>query len=689
MVGESAPPRGWLVKRWPLVRQSRTMTNASGAEALSDEALEEEALAIAKTLAPDAADQTFRPGQTGSVRPGMIEQLPEPALLPSKDALPEDTAVFYERVLRPQSDPPAGGTEAYEIVGQVGKGGMGEVWRAVQRSLGREVALKRLTTDDASAATQFLSEARVTARLAHSNIIPVHALGRSGDGRPMLAMKLVKGTSWSDLLRSEVGPRDLRRHLGIFVSVCNAVAFAHAEGFLHRDLKPANVMVADYGQVFVLDWGLAVGLDRKLCDEQGILHVHDVRGPAGTPAYMAPELSRGDGIAQGPRTDVYLLGACLHEIVTGSPPHSGRDTLAALRHAMDCPPPEYDESVPRELADICRRALAKLPSDRYPDVVTLRGAVEAFLAHHAARSITEKGARALERLRALIAAPAGPSDSEKQERTQAIHRTYTEARFAFEHALESWAEDGDARVGLVSATRVMLDFAIASQDLALAMRLDTEVEDEALHARVEALRAKVRAREAELVALREQAHMLDDKRVARPVGRVFIVAGVLGGAAIFPTRYFLDHLSEHGTAPITALWTVTTLVTGLHAFFVLRRGKKSLVSSRIGWTWAGVGFACLVSGAVAIAQGAAPFTNASYTTMMIGIGFVAQAMQTRRWLLLPAFGTFVAALLMGFFPARNVEIFGALWIVTLMGVGVALRRGARLDGEAPSTGRPS
>lgn len=663
------------------------MSNLSAGEALSDELLDEEVIEIAKTLPPDSADQTFRPGQTGSVRPGMIEELPSPALVPSKDAAPEDTAVFYERVLRPASDAPPGGTEAYEIVGQVGKGGMGEVWRAVQRSLGREVALKRLTTDNPSAATQFLSEARVTARLAHSNIIPVHALGRSGDGRPMLAMKLVKGTSWSDLLRSPDRKRDLRRHLAILMSVCNAVAFAHAEGFLHRDLKPANVMVADYGQVFVLDWGLAVGLDRKVCDEQGILHVHDVRQLAGTPAYMAPELGRGDGIAQGPRTDVYLLGACLHEIVTGSPPHTGHDTLAALRHAVDCPIPEYGEDVPRELAEICRRALAKLPSDRFPDVVSLRAAVEAFLAHDAARSITEKGARALERLQVLIASPAIGSENEKQERTQAIHRTYTEARFAFEHALESWAEDADARVGLTAATRTMLRFALQAQDLPLAIRLDAEVEDEALHAEVMALRAKVAAREAELSALREQARLLDDSRVARPVGRVFILAGFLGGAAIAPTRYFLDHLREMGTFPITATWTVTTLVTGAYAFFALRRGKKSLLSGRIGWTWAAVGFACLASGAVAIAQGAAPFTNVSYTTMMIGIGFVAQAMQTRRWLLVPAAGTFLAALLMGFAPSRNVEIFGVLWFVTLTGVGVALRRGAKLSGEEPVTVR--
>ncbi len=712
---------------------------------------DERALAYAQTMALQSAGATMPPLDVATGDPG-VDALPAPAFVASRDAGPEDTSVFYERVLRSQTEQPASGAaESYEIVASIGRGGMGEVWRAVQRSLGREVALKQLTTDDPAAAMHFLSEARVTARLAHSNIVPVHALGRTGEGRPMLAMKLVKGTSWADLLHAPGAPRDLGRNLEILVSVCNAVAFAHSEGFLHRDLKPANVMVAEYGQVFLVDWGLAVGLDRRVCDEHGILHVHDVKHPAGTPAYMAPELATGNGSAQGPWTDVYLLGSCLHEVATGSAPHTGKDTVAALRSAMESRPLEYGDEVPRELAEICRRAMARLPSDRYPDVRSLRAAVEAFMAHAAARAITEKGTRALERLRGLVASAKGTaqkgesrnSESQKgdvrkgesqeaesqkggirrgesqkgesqkgdvrkgdshssgvfegeslkggevdgQALSQAIHATYTESRFAFEHALESWPEDEDARRGLAEAARVMLGYAIGAQDLALALRLRGEVEDPDLLARVEALRARMAAREAELTSLREQATLLDDRRVARPVGRVFIVAGVMGGAAILPTRFFLDKGTAAATIPITVLWTVTTLVTGVYAFLALRGGKKSLMSGRIGWTWAAVGAACLVAGAIAMLQGEAPFHNAAYTTMMIAIGFVAQAMQTRRWLLVPAGGAFLGALAMGVFPSARVEIFGVLWVVTLTGVGVALRRGARLDGDEPAPSR--
>lgn len=145
--------------------------------------------------------------------------------------------------------------------------------------------------------------------------------------------------------------------------------------------------------MFLVDWGSRLGWIWRVCDEHGILHVHDVKHPAGTPAYMAPGSwpTGGPGSAQGPWTDVYLLGSCLHEVATGSAPHTGKDTVAALRSAMESRPLEYGDEVPRELAEIRRRAMARLPSDRYPDVRSLRAAVEAFMAHAAARAITEKG----------------------------------------------------------------------------------------------------------------------------------------------------------------------------------------------------------------------------------------------------------------------------------------------------------
>ncbi|MBK8255920.1 MAG: serine/threonine protein kinase [Polyangiaceae bacterium] len=630
--------------------------------------------ALAQTIAPGATALTYRPAEV-IVRSAPNVDLPISSLSIASGASPEDTVMFVERLAQSERAPAPSVAESYEIVAPIGKGGMGEVWRAVQRSLGREIALKQLSTDNPVAAEHFFSEARVTARLSHANIVPVHALGRTGDGRPMLAMKLVKGRSWHDILLEEGATRDLNKHLAIFLAVTNAVAFAHSEGFLHRDLKPANVMVGEFGQVFVVDWGLAVGLDREACESHGILFAGDVRSPAGTPAYMAPELARGDGSSQGPATDVYCLGACLHEIVTGKPPHDGTDTAAVLRHAVASAVPEYGPDVPRELADICRKAMAKSPADRYPTAVPLRAAVELYLSHEAARQITRKGLASLDRLKEQIVEYKGISPTEEAEFERLIHRTYTEARFAFEHALESWADDSDAQRGIENAARTMLEHALVTEDLPLAMRLLAEVNEPELHRQVEELRARVLAREKELASLREQANLLDDRRVAKPLSRVFIVAGLAGGIASLPTRHFLAQGAKAATVPITVLWTALTFVTGAYALYVLRGATKSLVSPRVGFTWAAVGIACLGAGATAIARGEAPFDNAPYTTSMIAIGFVAQAMQTRMSLLFPAITTFAGALAMGFFPTYRVE-FPVVWLLSLTGVGILLRRAA-------------
>lgn len=204
---------------------------------------EDAALALARTLAPGATALTYRPSEV-RVRPQKSMPLPGASIAIASGAASEDTAMFLEQMARVRdADPPSEGPpEAYDIVGPLGRGGMGAVWRAVQRSLGREIALKQLTVESPVAEEHFLSEARVTARLSHANIIPVHGLGRATDGRPMLAMKLVHGRSWLDLLRDEGAGANLLRQLHIFLSVCNAVAFAHAEGFLHRDLKPSSTV---------------------------------------------------------------------------------------------------------------------------------------------------------------------------------------------------------------------------------------------------------------------------------------------------------------------------------------------------------------------------------------------------------------------------------------------------------------
>jgi hypothetical protein len=170
--------------------------------------------------------------------------------------------------------------------------------------------------------------------------------------------------------------------------------------------------------------------------------------------------------------------------------------------------------------------------------------------------------------------------------------------------------------------------------------------------------------------------LLDDARVAKPLGNVFVVAGITGALATIPTRMALSGGATAAAKPITVLWISFAVITCGYAFFILRRAQKSLVSPRVGFTWAAVGVSCLLGGAIAIARGDVPFQNAAYTVLMLAIGFVSHAMQTRRWLLVPAAIMFAGAIAMGFLPNHRVEIFGVIWLLSLMGVGFTLRRTA-------------
>jgi PAS domain S-box-containing protein len=268
-------------------------------------------------------------------------------------------------------------------------GGIGRVWLAHDSELGRDVALKELRPERAQEATlraRFLQEAQITGQLEHPGIIPVYELVRPRDGRqPFYTMRFVKGRTLSEAARvyhdrRRAGQADalaLPALLNAFVTVCNTVAYAHSRGVIHRDLKGQNVILGDFGEVVVLDWGLAKLLRRPdgeaaapavVLDEAGADSSYTVHGQAlGTPAYMAPEQSAGRLDLIDARTDVYGLGAILYEILTGAPPFAGRNTEEVLRKVREeepAPPRQAWPEVPPALEAVCLRALAKQPADR-------------------------------------------------------------------------------------------------------------------------------------------------------------------------------------------------------------------------------------------------------------------------------------------------------------------------------------
>ena len=271
------------------------------------------------------------------------------AFEPIGDAVPE----LKRRAEAPESPlVPTG----YELHEQVGIGGMGVVFRGFHRSLGREVALKflrRCYSTDSIAARKFIEEARITACLQHPGIPAVHEVGELDDGRPYLAMKLVRGRTLADLFKEQ--GYGAAKWLGIFESICQAVGAAHEDDYMHRDLKPANVMIGKFGEVQVMDWGLAKKVPQsvptpgartsgatRISEGDGTVDTGPERdtdqtkpheahaeifadeteyGQAkGTPRYMPAEQARGEIDRIDRRVDVFALGAILCEILTGHPP---------------------------------------------------------------------------------------------------------------------------------------------------------------------------------------------------------------------------------------------------------------------------------------------------------------------------------------------------------------------------------
>jgi serine/threonine-protein kinase len=250
----------------------------------------------------------------------------------------------------------------YEIGDVIGRGGMGEVVAATDLRIEREVALKRMRGAASPEATQrFLREAKIQARLDHPAIVPVHELGADSDGRPFFTMKRLAGKTMLERLAAGGPTQPLLRAL---VDVCFAVELAHQRGIVHRDLKPANIMLGDYNEVYVLDWGIARVLRAERTSSVKIDSISTpgmtaVGAMLGTPGYMAPEQMRGDDV--GIPADVYSLGAILFEILAGVSLHPpGQGAIAStLAHPTASPAKRSERSVPPELDALCVEALAE------------------------------------------------------------------------------------------------------------------------------------------------------------------------------------------------------------------------------------------------------------------------------------------------------------------------------------------
>lgn len=347
------------------------------------------------------------------------------------------------------------GFAEYEIGRRLGEGGMGAVYQARQGAIDRTVALKVIKPGLRNAdelKEKFVAEAVITGDLEHPGIVPIYDLGTNAAGDVFYAMKEVRGTSW----KAVIDQRSEAENIEILMRVADAIAFAHSRGVIHRDLKPDNVMIGAFGEVLVMDWGLA--LPTAAFSKKGIAYS---QGAAGTPSYMAPEMAAGDMNLVGPASDIYLLGALLFRILTGKPPHTGR-------HALDCLyAAQRNEFVPTDrdddLMQIARLAMAAVPQDRYGSVQEFQTAVREHQAHAESLLLTNLGEG---ECRAAIEG--------------AEYRRFEESLAAFRNALRLWSGNQRATTGLKAAQLAYAHAALGRGDLDLASQLlDANVSEQA------------------------------------------------------------------------------------------------------------------------------------------------------------------------------------------------------------------
>ena len=423
-----------------------------------------------------------------------------------------------------------------ELFETLGKGGMGLVRRARQISLRREVAVKSLRKryQTLAAREELLREAWITGLLEHPNIVPIHAIRKSPKGELQIVMKRISGTVWRSIIHEPEHPHrpeniqdPLEWHLRILVQVCNAVHYAHSRGIIHRDLKPENVMIGDFGEVYVLDWGIALCLE-DLGDE--VLNVFNQSiHIVGTPAYMAPEMIDMDMLDISPQTDVYLLGAILHELITGKAPHFHDSLYDSMCSAYESNPREFGPDVPPELAAICNKAMHKLPSERFQSAEDFRQAIQHFLQHRSSNILVKD---AQERLVYLRADKTPAMESTPEQRTQ-IYKLFTECHFGFRQALKIWENNAEALKGFREASEWMIRYELEREDLEAARVLLADIGElsEELQKRFQELEEKLEKEHQEYDALQEKLEhaerQYDANVSSHSRGRVAMALGII------------------------------------------------------------------------------------------------------------------------------------------------------------------
>jgi serine/threonine protein kinase len=338
----------------------------------------------------------------------------------------------------------------------IGQGGMGRVYAATQTSLERTVAVKILRpelVDDERVRGRFLFEALVAAELEHPNTLPVYDIGATAEGAPFYSMKLVGGSPWSECLAANT----LEQNITTLLMVADAVAFAHDKGIIHRDLKPDNVMVGRYGEVLLMDWGLAASVGSPRAHRLGPSTVF-----AGTPAYMPPEVACCEVDKIGKSSDIYLLGGILYEVVTGLKPHAGSQVYeclgAAMRNFIQ------PSACSGDLLEIALKAMRTEPEERFHSVQEFQAAIRAYVSHLESFRLANEARRRFQALREV--------DSRD------VYRECNEIIALYLQALTSWPGNLLAAEGLVRTRDTLAGVALKRGEFLLARSQVRAIDEE-------------------------------------------------------------------------------------------------------------------------------------------------------------------------------------------------------------------
>jgi len=554
--------------------------------------------------------------------------------------------------------------ELVELGPVIGRGGMGVVRLARQPALLREVAVKELPPQPPpEAVAALVREAWVAGNLEHPNVVPIHALCASEAGDPLLIMKRIEGTPWSAALADPAVARSLGAsdpfewHLDVLTQLCRAVEYAHARGIVHLDLKPSNVMVGAFGEVYLLDWGVAASVREDALP--WLPRAREIRTVCGTPAYMAPEVASGEGPRIGPRTDLFMLGAILHEVVTGRKRYEGASLADRLVAAYAAEPFDYGADVAPGLAAICRRATARDPDDRHASVAELRRALRDHRAHRASDRLVAAARERAERL--LRVAPGEPGAADALD-DPALERAWIECRFGLEQAREAWPENPAVPDTLQSLLETLVARALRDGrlDRAAAWLAELPQRVPVLEERLAELRAREKRAETRRRALERLEHEndLNVHRAARVryavLGALVWLSWNLGSAVLFRTELLpLTH-------PILLLGGGgTLLVYGFTVWLFRNSILRTDVNRRILGLY-GAGLACTVlAWGVCWAFAVDPLTTVALSfPFYVNFG-VAAALAVDRRLIGPTLLLLPFGVLLLVVPERPWEILGA------------------------------